>query len=297
MNITVLGTTASLPTKNGLPSCVAVKHGGNYLLDCCEAAQVQCAKYGVSPMKIDAIFITHLHADHFLGLFGLLQSLGLMGRTRPLLIVTPKGGKAFFESIFALKPLATKFPVEFKEAGSRTVNVYKNDLFKVTAFPTKHSTPSVGYRIQEPSYRRFDEDKARGLGVRGRLFGELQTKGSIKLNGKTLKFTDVSYVQEGRSVVYTGDTAACAGVSRNAKGATLLIHDSTFGDDEAAMAKEKKHSTARQAAKIAAKAKCKKLLLIHFSNRYEDDRGKLLTEAREEFPDSEAAIEGMELVV
>lgn len=297
MNVVVLGTTASIPTKRELTSCVAVKHGGNYLFDACEAVQVQCAKYGVGTMRIEAVFITHMHADHFLGLFGLVQTMGLQGRSKPLVLVTPKGGAKTLGAVFALPSLRPKFPLEFREAGAKASKVYENDLFAVTAFPVKHSTDAVGYALECHSYRRFDERKARSLGVSGRLFGELERSKSVNINGKTIKYKDVTFEQPGRKIVFTGDTAPTPAIARMAKGADLLIHDSTFGSDDEALAKEKLHSTAAQAAKAAAKAKCKKLLLTHFSNRYEAGRGKLEEEARAVFPESACAAEGMELSI
>ncbi len=296
VNVVVLGTTASLPTKDAVPSCFAVKHGGNFLFDCCEGVQRQCMKFGVSVMRIEAVFISHLHADHFLGLFGLLQSLNLMRRMSPMLVVGPKGTEAFFKAILALKPLAVGYPVVFKEAGGRATTVFENKLFKITAFPVKHTPGALGYSFECHSYRRFDEAKARAAGVHGRLFSELQEKGSLKVDGKTVKFAGVSYLQAGKKIVYSGDTAACASLARAAKGADLLVHEATFAAGEARLAKEKLHSTTLQAAAVAAKAKCKKLLLTHFSNRYAD-KSLLLAEAQAAFPNTVIAVEGLELEV
>lgn len=296
MKLVVLGTTAALPTKRSYPSCFAVKHGGNYLFDCCEAVQRQCMKFDVSIMKINAVFLSHLHADHYLGLFGLTQSMGLMGRTAPLLIAGPAGTQKFFEQIFSIKSLSVKFPIVFKEAGKKKTKIFENDLFTVTAFPVKHAGASIGYCLECHSYSRFDEKKAKAAGIRGKLFSELQEKKVLKIGKKTVKLSDVTYVQQGKKLVYSGDTMPCDAVAKQAKNADLLIHESSFATAEEGLAKEKMHSTAAGAAKIAAKAKCKKLLLTHFSNRYED-RSVLLAEACKLFKQTELAQEGLELSI
>lgn len=266
-----------------------------FLFDACEGVQQQMMRYGVSPSKMQAVFFSHLHADHILGIFGLMQSQNLMGRRDKMLIIGPKGTKAFFQDLFKHKPLSPQFPVEFKEA-SRECKVFENDLFAVTAFPVKHGGPALGFQVQCHSYRRFEEDKARKMGIKGRLFTELQQKGVLEVDGKKIKYEDVSYEQEGRKVVYSGDTSPCPSVAKHAKQADVLIHESTFSEEEKAVAAQKKHSTALQAATIAKKAKAKKLVLIHFSNRYED-RAPLLEEAKKEFAETIIAQEGMEIEV
>lgn len=176
--------------------------------------------------------------------------------------------------------------------------VLKEELFDVRAFPVKHNTPAVGYALIEHPHRKFDEAKARAAGIRGRLFTQISEKGSVKLdNGKTVKLESVTFMQEGKKLVFSGDTTPCAALARETKKADLLVHDSCFATAHEAMAKDKAHSTARQAAEIAKKNGVKKLLLTHFSNRYDEDRSALLKEAREVFAASELAEEGMELLV
>ncbi len=295
MKLVVLGTTAALPTKNSPTTSFAVKYGGVFLFDACEGVQQQMMRFGVSPSKTEAVLLSHLHADHFLGVLGFVQSQNLMGRREQLMICGPRGTKEFFEKLFAEKTLAPAFEITFKEA-VREAKVFENELFSVTAFPVKHGGPSLGYALECHSYRRFDEEKARKAGVRGRLFSLLQEKGEALVEGKKVKYEDVTYLQPGKKMVYSGDTLPCEAVVEKAKHADLLVHESTFATDQESVAKEKKHSTAAQAAQVAKKAGAKKLLLIHFSNRYED-RGVLLEEAKKVFEETSLAQEGIELEV
>ncbi len=301
IKVVVLGTSAALPTPKHNCTSLAVKYGGAYLFDACEGVQQQMMRFGVSMMKVQAVFLSHLHADHFLGLLGLLQSLNLQQRREPLLIVGPIGTKKFLEALFATRILAPQFPVHFKEV-SRAGKVFENELFSVKAFSVKHAGKALGYSLETPSYRRFDKAKCDAAGVRGHLFTFLQEKGVCEVIDKEtgkrrrVKYADVTFEQPGKRIVYSGDTMPCAAVEKAAKGAELLVHEATFASDAAGVAKEKKHSTAAQAAAVAKKAGAKKLLLIHFSNRYED-RGVLLEEARKVFEQTELAQEGMELSV
>jgi len=289
-----LGSSASAPSSDWFPSCFAVKYGPVMLFDCCEGAQKQMMRFGISYSKVNAVFVTHLHADHFLGVFGLSQTMNMNGRTEPLSIFGPKGAKELFETVFSLKHMQVGFPVNVKEVSSG--RIFEEELFEVRPFAVKHAGPALGYVLEQKPYRRFDEKKAKAAGVKGRLFTELQEKGKISIGGKTVRHEDVTYVQEGRKIVYSGDTLPCKAIVEAAENANLLVHDACFAEADSALAKEKKHSTAAQAAETAKAAGAKKLLLTHFSNRY-DDRKALLEEARKIFPESALAEEGLELLI
>ncbi len=296
IRVIVLGTGGSVPSPKHLPACLAVKYGGVYLVDACEGVQQQMMRYGVSYAKLRAVFVTHLHADHFLGLFGLTQTLGLVGRREPLLVFGPTGTKKLFTTFFKARELRPLFPIEFKDV--KTGVALKEQLFNVRVFPVKHNTPAVGYAFVEHARRKFDEAKARAAGIHGKLFTEITEKGVVTVaSGKKVKLEQVTFVQEGKKLVFSGDTMPCASLAREAKKADLLVHDSCFATIHETLAKDKAHSTARQAAELAKKAGVKKLLLTHFSNRYNEDRSVLLKEAREVFTESELAEEGMELLV
>ncbi len=301
MKVVVLGTSAALPTKEHPPTSFALKYGGVYLFDACEGVQQQMMRFGVSMMKVEAVFLSHLHADHFLGLPGLIQSMNLQKRTEKMLVVGPVGTKALLETLFSTRVLAPQFPLEIKEAAKAGV-VFESKLFSVTAFPVEHAGKALGFCVETPGYRRFDKKKCHAAGLRRHLFTFLQEHGVCEVidektgKAKRVKYADVTYEQQGKKIVYSGDTLPCAAVAKHAKGAELLVHESTFGEDEKAVALEKKHSTARQAAGVAKKAGVQKLLLIHFSNRYED-RDVLLQEAKKVFADTLIAQEGLELTI
>jgi len=294
IKITFLGSTAALPSPRHHSSCFAATCGGVYLFDACEGVQRQMMKNGVSYAKVKAVFLSHLHADHFLGLPGLVQTMNLIGRTEPLLVFGPRGTRQFVEGIFSLRQLAAAFPVEARDCGKG--ECLATEFFTVSCFPVEHGCPALGFALEEPEKTRFYEDKARAVGVNGKMFTELLEKKKLKIGKKTVKLDDVSYVQKGKKLVYSGDTTPCKALAEAAKGADLLVHDSCFSQSEKEMAAEKKHSTATQAAELAAKAKAKRLVLTHFSNRYEDRR-PLLEEARKTFREAVAAEEGLELVL
>ena len=293
MRLVVLGSGGSLPTRDTLPAGFALKYGGVFLFDCPEAAQVQLLRYGVG-FGINAIFLSHLHADHFLGLFGLTQSMGLMGRKDELKIFGPKGTKEFLSKIFSMPHLRPTFPLAIKDVSSGVF--FKNPLFSMRAFPVRHNCPAVGFVVQEPPKWNFDERKAKAVGVKGKLFSELLEKKKVVVEGKTVRLESVAKETPGRKIVFTGDSAPCPSIEKNSENADLLVHDSCFASSEAAAAKEKFHSTAREAAETALKAKAKRLLLSHISNRYED-RSVVLRDAKAVFGESTLAKEGMELFI
>ncbi|MFH0713391.1 MAG: ribonuclease Z [Candidatus Micrarchaeota archaeon] len=297
IRIVTLGTSGSIPTPKTPPSCFAVKWGGVFLFDASEGCQRQMMKYNTSFASVEAVFISHLHADHFLGLFGLVQSMNFTSRKEPLFIFGPKGTRKLFESVFAIKEMRANFELKIEDVESSKKPFYETKLFTVNAFSVKHNAPAaIGFVLQGLSYRRFDMKKCAAAGVKGRLFSELQEKGAAVVNEKKVKYNDVTYIQEGKKIVYTGDTVQCPAIASNAKNADLLIHDGCFLEMHKETAKQKMHCTVADAAKNAKKAKVKKLLLTHFSNRY-DDLTPLLAEAKKIFENSELAEKGKETLI
>ncbi len=282
--ITMLGTSSGAPTvERSLPSIAVRRDGDICLLDCGEGAQRQMMRFGVSYMRVKAIFITHLHLDHFLGAFGLIETMALNGRSEKLTIYGPAGSKGVFgkKEFLEVVEIGDGFHLDYGE-------------FSVSAFKVSHSRDSLGFAFQEKEKVRFYEEKAHAAGLRGQMFSQLLQKGELKVGKKTVKLKDVTYRQEGRLLVYSGDTVPTIAVAKAAKGADLLIHESTFGSDREAEAAEAKHSTAAQAAFIAKKAGVKKLLLTHISGRYKDT-SLLLEEAKKIFPNTAIAQDGMKL--
>ncbi len=268
LRLVCLGSRATHPSKNNLVSCYGIKQGGTYLLEACEGVQQQLMKYGLSYLNCRAIFISHEHSDHYLGIFGLTQTMNLYGRTEELRVFAPKRLCDFLKSVFSNHLLSTKFKINFTPL--KVGMIFKNEFLEFKAFKAKHDHDSYGIVVLTPSYRKFDVKKCKALGVKGIDFKRLEENGFITKEGKKIVFKNVSYVQEGKKIVYTGDSMPCTTIITNSKNAEVLIHDSTFTDADKELAKERKHSTNRQALDAAEKAGVKKLILTHFSNRYEN---------------------------
>lgn len=297
IRLVCLGSSASVPTARHVPSHFAVKYGGVYLFDCAEGCQRQMMKFGVPYGSLSAVFLTHLHADHVLGLPGLLQTLNMAGFQGPLPIFGPPGLKVFCEKLFSISSFRPDFPVEVTEvaADEKTVCL-ETALFSVWSYPVQHSCTAVGYVLEENEKIKFDEAKAKGMGIKGRLFTEITEKKKLTLDGKVIKLADVTFKQPGKKLVFTGDTQACPATQKAAKGADVLVHDCSFVDADADKAAETKHATAKQAAALAKKAGVKKLILTHIGNRYEP-REPVLKDAQAVFAQAELAHEGKEWMI
>lgn len=289
--VVVLGSGGSIPTsERGLPA-IAVKAEGNVMLfDCGEGTQRQMMKFNVSYGKISHIFLTHLHADHIMGIVGLTQTLEMNGRTDKLNIFGPVGTSDLLKTFLGAYR-QTSYKIEIKEIKSEI----KIDLgqFVVSSFPTKHGR-SLGYTLEEKEKLNFDEKKAKKLGIKGIMFSEIETKGKLKLGTKTIKLSDVAKKRSGIKIVYTGDTLPCEATVNASKNADLLIHDGTFGEDLEEEADDRLHSTVADAARTAKLCKAKRLVLVHISNRYKDGN-KLLAQAKKIFKDSTIAYDGLEI--
>lgn len=303
--VTFLGTSAARPTiERNVSGIALVREGETLLFECGEGTQRQMMRYGVS-FALSEIFFTHFHADHFLGVIGLLRTLGLQGHDKPLLLYGPKGAKKVLGAALQLGVERVPFPVEIEEVRPGTVLGDRGrgtgDGYDIHVFPTEHGGGSVGYALKEHIRRgRFDPEKARQLGVpEGPLWGKLAKGESVVLaDGRQLTADGlVGPPRAGRLVVFTGDTRPCAAVVDAAQGADLLIHEATFGEEEKDRAKETGHSTAREAAQVALAAKAKKLVLCHVSARYSVSAEDLVNEAREVFPNATVAKDGMEIEV
>jgi ribonuclease Z len=276
------------------------------LFECGEGTQRQMMRYGVS-FALSEIFFTHFHADHFLGVIGLIRTLGLQGRPEPLFLYGPKGAKKVLTTALQLGVERVPFPVEIVElkAGDtvgREGGRGKRDGYDIGAFPTEHGGgPSVGYVLREHVRRgRFDVAKARALGIpEGPLWGKLTKGETVGLpDGRTVGPAElVGPTRPGRLVAFTGDTRPCAATVDAAQGADLLIHEATFGEEERDRARDTGHATAKEAAQVALAAKAKRLVLSHVSARYSMSADELVREAREVFPNVSVAKDGLEVDV
>jgi len=294
IRLTFLGTAASRPTPGRNVTSLSVhREGESVLFDCGEGTQRQMMRYGTG-FTVSRIFFTHLHADHFLGVIGLVRTLALQGREEPLTLYAPPGGAETLRQAVHLGVTRLQFPVEIVELGPGE-GVTGPD-HAIEAFAVSHGTPAVGYRLREfPRLGRFDVDRARDLGIpEGPLFGQLHRGESIEVDGRTITPEDlVGPPRPGRLVVFTGDTRPVPSVLEAARGADLLIHEATFSQDDEQRAHETFHSTARGAAQLARDAEVRDLLLTHISARYADNPAPILEEAREIFPGARVARDGL----
>ncbi len=307
LTVTFLGTSAARPTVERNVSGLAVHREGETLLfECGEGTQRQMMRYGVS-FALSEIFFTHFHADHFLGVIGLIRTLGLQGRPEPLFLYGPKGAKKVLATALQLGVERVPFPVEITEVkAGDTVGgdggSGKRDGYDVLAFPTEHGGgPSLGYILKEHVRRgRFDVETAKAAGIpEGPMWGKLAKGETIELaDGRRLTADGfVGPTRPGRLVALTGDTRPCAATVDAARGADLLIHEATFGEAERDRARDTGHSTAKEAAQIALAANAKRLLLSHVSARYSISADELVKEAREVFPNASVAKDGLEVDV
>lgn len=284
MELTFLGTSGTAPTlERGMPS-IAVHFNDFLLLDAGEGTQRQMMKYGVPYGRIKAVYITHSHLDHYLGLFGLLETLKLNSREQKLKVFAP----------FPL-PITNYSFVEFSEI-EKEGKIDEGEFYEVFAYRVEHSQDSYGFIVKEKDKRRFYADKAREAGLKGPDFKKIEEKGSIAIKGRKVYLEDITYTQKGRKVVYAGDCVPSKKTVAVAKGAELIIHEATFAEDRQEEAREKKHSTAKGAGLVAREAGARELALTHFSSRYEDEK-LLEKEAKEVFKNTIAAHDGMKVKV
>lgn len=287
IKLTFLGTSASIPTvERGMPS-VALKGKELYLWDCGEGAQRQMMKYKVGFGSVKAIFISHLHLDHFLGIFGLIETLRLSSSfAQKLSVFAPKG----FE-----ERLMNKWDfLDVREIKSGIL--LKDAEGSISAFRVRHSGDSFGFVYKEHDRVKFYEEKAHKLGLKGVLFREIQEKGHVTIGGKKIMLEDVTWVKPGRKIAYAGDCLPSKSTVEAAKNADILIHDATFAKEYEKEAEERNHSTAGQAAEIAKEANVKQLILTHISGRY-SETSELLKEARAIFPNTIIAEDGLSVEV
>ena len=275
------GTAGSVPSaRRGLPAVLLRRGGERILVDCGEGTQRQLAR-SVGLADLTHVFLTHLHLDHWLGLPGMLKSFDLRDRERPLALYGPPGFEALMRS---LRPLYGRLGYETTIEELAAGEYVRIDDFAIHAVAVEHRVTAHGYALVEDARPgRFDAELAQRLGVTpGPDFGRLQ-------RGEQVDGVDPAAVvgpdREGRKVVISGDTRPCETLEIAAYRADVLVHEATFGDDEADRARQTGHSTAREAAELAARADVRLLALTHLSARYAG--GELREQAREVFAATE----------
>jgi ribonuclease Z len=294
LSVTFLGTSASRPTvERGVAAIAMQREGETLLFECGEGTQRQMMRYGVS-FSLSEIFV-------------LVRTLGLQGREEALHLYGPKGGRKHLEAAVELGVERAPFPVEIHEL--KPGATLKRDEYAIEVIEVEHGRGALGYVLREQQrLGRFDPDKARELGVpEGPLWGRLHRGETVEFDAaredgaserRTVGPEDlVGLPRPGRLVVYSGDTRPCKSVVGAAEGADLLIHEATFSQEEKERATETLHSTALEAAQVALAAGVRQLALTHLSARFSAAPGVLLDEAKEVFPSTVVAKDGMTIEV
>jgi ribonuclease Z len=298
--VRLLGTSASRPTvERNVASLSVVREGETLLFDCGEGTQRQMMRYHVS-FALSDIFFTHFHADHVIGVIGLLRTLALQGREEPLRLWGPRGGARVLRAATSFGADRPTFPVEIAELESGQ-RVPRNG-YQILPFAVDHGGgPSFGYALIEDERKgRFNPERARELGVpEGPLWGRIHRGLAVTLDdGRTIEPQQlVGPRRAGRRVVITGDTRPCEATIAAASGADLLLHEATFGNEEAERAVQTGHSTAKEAAEVAKAAGARRLVLTHLSARYSRDASELEAEAATVFENVIVGKDGMEIEV
>ena len=303
LTITLLGTAATMPLPDRALSTAFAACGGHGLLfDCGEGTQAAARRAGVNLMRADAVCLTHYHGDHIFGLPGLLQTLGAQGRTRPLLLVGPKGLAGIWSAVRALTgPLP--YAVRLQEADGPLALDALSEGWPADAvlrpFATRHRVPSVGYRLELPRAGRFDPARARALGVPVQQWKMLQQGQSVALadGSRAAPESVLGPARQGLSFLFSGDTAPCAALEQAAAEVDLLLCDATYAlPEQAAQAKQYGHSTFGQSAALAAKAGAKRLWLVHYSPMITDPEEEL-AQAQSLFPAAECGFDGKSIAL
>lgn len=292
--LTILGSSSALPTSVRFPTAHLLKAGERFfLIDCGEGTQIRLKKFGINPGRIHHIYISHLHGDHVFGLFGLLSSLGMLGRRVPIYLYGPAALKELMDNynkFFGPLPYTLEIQAVSKDGGL----IYESDKLSVTAIPLKHRIPTFGYLFREKQYPlniRKEKIASLGLGIAD-LVKVKRGEDYISGSGEVIpnrKLTLPPY--RTRSYAYLSDTLYDPALAEKVQDVDLLFHEATFASKDDKLASQTMHSTAAQAAELARLAGVRKLLIGHFSTRYKDP-GMLEKEAREVFANTSAVKDG-----
>jgi ribonuclease Z len=294
--VTILGNASAKPTAHAHPSAQTVNINEQlFLVDAGEGVQRQMFRYGISPLKLRAVFISHLHGDHVFGLFPLLSTLGLYGRRTPLRIYAPRPFGDMLEAHLRLFDRDLPYTPEWVEVDTtKNRMIFENDTVEVWSLPLRHRVPTSGYLFRQKrprlNIRKFCIERY-GLSI-AQIAAAKRGEDIVLDSGETLRNTYLTYLPyQPAAYAYCSDTNYSARLAGMVEGVDLLYHEATYAADARRIAKERGHSTTADAATVAAKASAKRLIIGHFSSRYKDLQ-PLLEEARAIFPATDIAREG-----
>lgn len=300
-SVTILGSSSAIPTSDRNPTSQLVNHNDHYfLIDCGEGTQVTLRRMHLHFQRISHIFISHLHGDHFFGLIGLISSMHLLGRTKPLHIYGPPELEEILNMQLRVSLTELLYPLLFHPTQANVPEViFENGVLLVKSFPMLHRIPTTGFLFEEqPGEQRIRKEIMQELHIPVTDLPKIKQGGDYTDASGTLhKNKDLTldpYPQ--RKYAYCSDTAYYEEIISVVRNSDLLYHETTFLQNRAVNAAEKFHSTTHEAATIALKAGVKRLIIGHYSARY-DDLKPLLEEARTIFPETELALEGAKFII
>jgi ribonuclease Z len=296
-DVTILGCAGATPTLERFPSAQVVNvNERNYLIDCGEGAQMQMLKFGIKKHRIDAIFISHLHGDHYFGLLGLLTSMHLEQRLEPITLVCPMELKAILELNFSASNSKLCYVINYRFTQAKKPElVYENKDIVVTSFPLVHRIPTTGFLIKEnEKLKKIDIEKVKQYQIPTYYLKEIKNGNDYEnQSGEIIKNEWLTLPPDNpKSYAYCSDTLYNENVIDTIKNATLLYHEATFTNEHLQRANETYHSTASQAADIAQKANVSKLIIGHYSAKYKTLDGHL-AEAMSVFHNTVLGHEGL----
>ncbi|MEJ6754328.1 MAG: ribonuclease Z [Flavobacteriales bacterium] len=293
--LTILGCGGAIPTLDKNPTSQYLNiQDRHFLIDCGEGSQIQLRKYKCKFSKIDHIFISHLHGDHFLGLFGYLSTLSLLGRTSIMNIYAPKDLIVLIDAHNEISGKKYNFELNFKSLDfKKPVKIFEDNILEIFSFPVSHSVPCCGFLFKEKlSQRNIIKEKIKDLSLGIGDIKKLKNRENCIVNGETIQYEDVTVLgNKSRSYAYCADTKYDEKIIPFVKDVDVIYHESTFLEELKSKASKTKHSTAIQAAKIAFSANAKMLIIGHFSARY-DSVEKFTEEASTIFDNTIAAYDG-----
>lgn len=300
IEVFILGTSSSFPTERRSHPCIVVRYEGNYFLfDAGENAQLQMRRAGISPLKIDEIFITHWHGDHTLGLPGLIQSMSMNNRERELRIWGPPGTNKYMYHILRCCSFGLRFKITVQEIEEKDelVDLYEGKEFKIRAIPVLHDIPAVSYSFETKPYRKINLEYIRKFGLeRNPILKKLQSGEKILWRGVEIDPEKATVIIPGRKFVYSGDTKFCENLIKISKDADVLLIESTYLSRDRKISEEKFHLTAEEAGIIGKVSNARLLILTHFSQRYNRIE-ELILEAKKEFENVIAAEDFMKITI